>query len=93
MYTKIINPITNKSVSINTLLGKNILRHYINFLTGGNKVKNLKLELNKCKKKRINLERKIKNLEKEITPSLVLFASWSLSRSSSWSLLRLQHQF
>ena len=67
MYTKIINPITNKSVSINTLLGKNILRHYINFLNGGNKVKNLKLELNKCKKKRINLERKIKNLEKEIT--------------------------
>ena len=35
MYTNIINPYTNRKVSMNTKLGKNILIHYMNHLNGG----------------------------------------------------------
>ena len=35
MYTKIINPETNRKVSINSKLGRKILTNYLSILKGG----------------------------------------------------------
>ena len=35
MYNRIKNPLTNRYVNINSILGKNILNNYINTLNGG----------------------------------------------------------
>ena len=35
MYSRIINPSNQKSVRVNSVLGKRILRNYINMLVGG----------------------------------------------------------
>ena len=35
MYSKIVNPKTNKNVDIHSLLGKKIIRNYLMVLNGG----------------------------------------------------------
>ena len=37
MYNKIINPQTNKSVNINSVVGKSILKKYLHILLGGSR--------------------------------------------------------
>ena len=36
MYHKITNPLTNRKVSVNSKIGKNIIMNYVTLLTGGN---------------------------------------------------------
>jgi len=40
MYNKILNPNTNRYVSIHGKTGKNIIKKYIQYLQGGNVIKN-----------------------------------------------------
>mgnify|MGYP006076511631 CR=1 FL=1 len=55
MYQNIINPVNGKSVSVNSIKGKEIIRHYITHLQGGSRLNKLQKDLKKLDKKRAKI--------------------------------------
>jgi hypothetical protein len=87
MYSLITNPLTNRNVSINSKLGKEIIRNYVNILNGGGREDGLVKTLpSECKKS----EDELRMIATQMVNELIIVTDTPeekiARRSSPWNI-------